>query len=202
MEQIFSVHYHNNSWGSNESVSGTGSTYAQTAHIRDYIIFLIQKYNIQSVFDVPCGDFNWFKHIVQHIPKYIGGDIVPTLIENNNQKYGDKTFIKFNIISDAIPEDIDLIFCRDLLVHFSYDDIIKALKNIKNSNVKYLLTTTFMNRPFRDITTGDWRHVSFFNAPFNFPKPLSIINENCTEDYPVNIDKSLALWLVADIPNF
>ena len=57
--------------------------------------------------------------------------------------------------------------------------------------------TTFINRPFKDIlhaSTHAWRPISFFDKPFNFPQPLELINEKCTEIYPRYIDKSLGLW--------
>ena len=38
--------------------------------------------------------------------------------------------------------------------------------------------------------------------PFSFTRPIEIISENCSEFYPQYMDKSLALWKVADIPNF
>ena len=199
MQNTFTEIYSLNSWHGKESISGTGSNLYQTAQIREYIIMLIKKYNITSVFDVPCGDFNWFKHIVQHIPRYIGADIVPELIEQNKKQYN-HTFLHLDITKDVLPAT-ELIFCRDLLVHLSYKSIVQALQNIKRSNAKYLLMTTFVNRQFKDIPDGGWRPISFFNAPFLFPKPLAIISENCTESYPSYIDKSLALWAIRDLPD-
>ena len=162
-------------------------------------IMLIKKYNITSVFDVPCGDFNWFKHIVHNIPTYIGADIVPALIEKNKQQYN-HTFLHLDITRDPIPAT-ELIFCRDLLVHLSYESIVQVLRNVKRSNARYILMTTFTNRPFKDIPDGDWRPISFFDKPFHFPKPLAILSENCTESYPSYMDKSLALWLIKDLPD-
>jgi len=61
--------------------------------------------------------------------------------------------------------------------------------------------TTFINRKFKDTKTdGDWRPISFLNSPFNFPKPLELINEICTKYYPDFADKCLGLWKVEDIP--
>lgn len=59
--------------------------------------------------------------------------------------------------------------------------------------------TTFINRPFIDIQTGHWRPISFFDAPFNFPQPLELINENCMEGFPKFLDKSLGLWKLEDL---
>jgi SAM-dependent methyltransferase len=162
---------------------------------------IVQKYNIKTFFDVPCGDFNWFRHIVEYIPNYIGGDIVKEIITKNRDQY-DYTFLHFDLVNDAIPSDVDIVFCRDVFVHLPLDAIIKALKNIKRSNAKYIFMTTFINRPFQDTYTGGWRAISFFDPPFSFPQPLTLINENCPQSYPAFIDKSMGLWLIKDIPDF
>jgi hypothetical protein len=104
-----------------------------------------------------------------------------------------------NLLTDKIPQ-VDLILCRDCLIHFSYADIFRALKNICDSKSEYLLTTTFTERKInRDITTGNGHLINLEIAPFNFPAPLKSIIEGCTEDFGANKDKALGLWRVADI---
>jgi len=202
MESVFTYYFQNNCWGNSESLSGGGSSQEQTRQIKESILFIVKKYKITVFFDVPCGDFNWFKTIVQHIPTYIGADIVLPLINKNKENFNTHTFIHFDLTKDIFPEKIDIIFCRDLFVHFSFDKIIEALRNIKKSKAVYLLTTTFINRQFTDIDVGGWRPVSLFNAPFNFPPPLELLSENCTESFPNLMDKSLGLWYIKDIPDF
>ena len=85
------------------------------------------------------------------------------------------------------------------MVHLSYENIFKAIKNIKATGCKYLLTTTFVNQQQNyDIVTGDWRPINLQEYPFNFPKPLLVINENCTEGSEVK-DKAMALWEISQI---
>ena len=94
-----------------------------------------------------------------------------------------------------------MLFCRDCFVHFSYSDIYFALDNIKQSKITYLLTTTFPDcESNEDITTGDWRLLNLEKPPFNFPTPLRLINEQCSEGGGLYQDKSLGLWQVQDIP--
>lgn len=197
MEDTFSTIYEKNKWLSAESRSGSGSTQFQTKYIQEQLVHFIKKYKITSIFDCPCGDFNWFKNIVNEIPQYTGADIVKAVIEKNKEQHN-YNFIQFDITKDPIPE-VDLIFCRDLLCHFSLDSICSTLENIKKSKATYILVTTNINRPFQSIKTGDWRPLSLFDKPFCFTKPIEIINENCSEFYPSYIDKSLALWKVSDI---
>lgn len=94
----------------------------------------------------------------------------------------------------------DIVIIRDCLVHFSYEDIFNAIKNIKSSGSKYLLTTTFTNNHFNhDIVTGHWRRLNLLEKPFNFPSPILVINENCTEGNGESKDKSMALWEIDKI---
>lgn len=202
MEQQFNHIYNNQKngnfsmgFGKSESLSGPGSSLENTEILIRELPNIFKKYNIKTMFDIPCGDFFWMKNVINNTDiSYIGGDIVEDLVIKNKEKYN-CNFVKFDICKDKIPDNIDLIFIRDLFVHFRYNDINLALDNIKKSKVKYIMTTTFINRKNSELPYNNpWRPLCFFNSPFNFPKPIEIINEICMEDYPNNLDKSLALW--------
>jgi hypothetical protein len=103
-------------------------------------------------------------------------------------------FKKINLIEDKLDK-YDLIFCRDCLVHLSNSDVIAAIKNIVSSGSRYLLTTTFTERTENiDILTGQWRPIILQKKPFNFPPPIELYNEQCTQDSEKFSDKSLGLW--------
>jgi SAM-dependent methyltransferase len=184
-----------------ESVCGPGSCLAQTAEIRHRLPMLIADLNIRTLLDVPCGDFYWMKHVRLGIEEYIGGDIVPTLVEQNRKRFGDskRTFLHLDIMRDYLPR-VDLILCRDCLVHFPSAAIINTLKNFKRSQSQYLLTTSFTEpRPNTEIPMGGWRPLNLQLPPFNFPQPLRLINEKCTEVNGTYWDKCLALWRLDDL---
>ncbi len=202
IKTTFTKIYKRNSWGSYETVSGTGSSIDATKELVKQIPILIDKLHIRTLIDAPCGDFNWMKHVELNIEKYIGIDIVPELINNNQQNYtsDNRKFLNLDITRDNLPQ-ADIILCRDCLVHLSFNDIEKAIKNFQKSNSQYLLTTSFTDRANNeDITTGEWRPINLELEPFNFPKPLYLINEKCMEEGGEFADKSLALWRVADLP--
>ena len=87
LKDRFTYIYSSNYWPSKESVSGPGSEIENTKNIRKELIKFIQKYNIKIFLDIPCGDFNWIKNIINKNIKYIGGDIVKELIDRNNKKF-------------------------------------------------------------------------------------------------------------------
>jgi hypothetical protein len=64
-----------------------------------------------------------------------------------------------------------------------------------------LLTTTYTDRRKNvDLFGKDiWRTLNLQLAPFHFPPPLKIINENSTEVDGNFSDKCLGLWLLDDI---
>lgn len=200
-DAIFTNIYVNNSWKGKASVSGRGSDPDQTAKIIIEIPKLLSKFNIETILDIPCGDFHWMKNISFNNHQYIGADIVKDLIDCNNSLYGNDSvsFQHLNLISDSLPV-CDLLFCRDCLVHFSFLDTYTALQNIVTSRSKYLLTTTFITRTKNtDIKTGDWRPINLQEYPYCFPPPLALIEEGCTENNGIYKDKSLGLWAIDDI---
>jgi hypothetical protein len=200
--KTFSHIHKKNLWNSAESRSGPGSTIHETATIRQVLPQLIAKYSIKRFIDIPCGDLNWIKTVDLGVEHYLGGDIVSDIIRNNKLRYENdaSTFEVVNLIETPLPAG-DLLFCRDCLVHLSYENIEKFLANLHKSKIRYLMTTTFTSRKSnKDICTGAWRAINLEIEPFCFPKPLEIIVENSTERNGKDTDKSLALWEVSQLP--
>jgi len=201
VDKIFKDIYEKNLWRSSASISGKGSDDLQTQTIIQEIPKLLSRFQISSMHDIPCGDFNWMSKLDLDGIAYLGSDIVPELIEKNNQIYASES-IKFKMLdltTDSLPE-VDLVFTRDCLVHLSYDDTVKALSNIIGSGSKYLLTSSFVDRERNyNIATGEWRPINLERPPFDFPPPIHIINENCTQDDEAFPDKSLLLWEIRNL---
>jgi len=193
LKKIFTEIYESNSWTSSESRSGLGSELLSTETIRKELPEVFKKFNIKSVLDIPCGDFNWMNNVDLKEVHYIGADIVENMIEDNKNNFKDYEFKVLDITEDDLPE-VDLIFARDILGHFDYENIEKTIKNIISSGSKYLLTTSFTKWEYNiDIKNGDWRPINLMLKPFLF-KPIYLINENCFEgDFQYN-DKCLILF--------
>lgn len=203
IKEVFTFIYETNHWQGDGSVSGAGSEKSQTAVIAQALPKLMAEFNIKSLLDLPCGDFNWMHQADLPVEKYIGADIVEPLIRQNQNTYGNSSrqFFVLDLTKDTLPE-ADLIFCRDCLVHLSFHDIGKAFANLRSSSIRYILTTTFTGRhENKDIHTGDWRTLNLQAAPFHLPAPLALVNEQCSEGNGAYADKSMALWLVKDLPD-
>jgi SAM-dependent methyltransferase len=192
-EAIFTNIYKKNAWWTGETHSGPGSNLLPTQIIREEIVKVIQQFNIASLLDIPCGDFHWMQKVPLDI-QYIGADVVKELIEDNQQKYQNekRNFIHCDIIRDDLPQ-VDLILCRDCLVHFPNEQIWQALTNIKRSGSKYLLATSHIKTTHHtNIQMSNWQPLNLLAEPFNLPTPLLIISEGLA-------DKSLLLWNIQDI---
>jgi hypothetical protein len=197
--EVFTDIYQQNKWGDKDSVSGPGSRLDRTDKIRKVLPLLISKYDFHSILDIPCGDFYWMKTVDLKI-QYIGADIVADLVKSNQGQYGidKRKFVQLDLIRDSLPQ-VDLVFCRDCLVHLSVTDIFRVLSNIKSSGSMYLLTTTFIERVKNaNILTGEWRPINLQLPPFKFPAPIELIDE--TAPYPNYYDKHLGLWKITDFP--
>lgn len=200
-DEIFTDFYKKIHWKNSESVSGIGSTLKQTEILRKKLPILIASFKIDSILDLPCGDFNWMKECNLGIKKYIGGDIVNELIEVNNMQYKSNivSFNTLNLISDKLPE-ADLLFCRDCLVHLSFTNIKEIFDNIKKQKNKYVMITTFPNLNTNvDIVTGRWRPLNFEKAPFNMPQAIDTIEE---DDVSGELKKCMGIWKREDIGFF
>jgi hypothetical protein len=193
--------YQTNHWRGTNSVSGEGASRNQVQQIEAELPTLLKRLQVNTFLDVPCGDFSWMQFVNLPVSLYIGADIITDLIAENQKRYGiqNRQFITLDLTVDPLPT-AELLLCRDCLVHFSFADIYHTLNNIKKSGIAYLLTTTFPNcKENEDITTGDWRLLNLEKPPFNFPKPLQLLNEQCSEGDGQFRDKSLGLWRMQDI---
>jgi hypothetical protein len=198
---VFTDIYKENRWRSNQSLSGPGSTIEQTQAVIEVLPLILKKYNVKTMLDIPCGDFNWLKNADLRSVEYTGADIVDEIVEKNKREFGadGRRFLKLNLLEDELPQS-DLVFCRDCLVHFSFNDISKALANVCKSGSTYLLTTSFIEHTNdQDILTGQWRPLNLLAAPFSLPRPDRIIDEKCTEGGGRYSDKSLCLWHIESI---
>jgi hypothetical protein len=172
--ESFTLIYSRNLWGSKESVSGSGSTLAMTESIRELLKVLIAKFEIKTIFDAPCGDFNWMSKVDLRDVIYIGGDIVEPLVLDLQRNFtsDNVSFIQVDITKDKFPKS-DLVLNRDCLFHLSYADILSTLGNFLTSKSKYFLSTSYENvGQFlnSNIQSGDFRLIDLLAAPFSFPK--------------------------------
>src|ERR1044072_7300935 len=62
-QEVFTDIFRSNRWGGTSSVSGSGSDLEQTRVLRRELPSLVQELQINTLLDIPCGDFNWMKEV-------------------------------------------------------------------------------------------------------------------------------------------
>ena len=193
-ENVFELIKDINYWTSLESISGPGSNVKNTLQTKKMIEDIIEKYNIKTILDIPCGDFNWMKTVKLKDCNYFGADIVQSIVDQNSKFYAKENieFKKLNLTYDCLPKT-DLIICKDCLQHLSNENVIKSLKNLVNSGSQYLLITSYpLTIRNYDIYDGDYRALNLFLKPFKLNEYL--LKKTETGNFELEIDKNLYLF--------
>jgi hypothetical protein len=182
--------FKNRSWGSSETVSGAGSEMRYTGNIRKLVGFVLENFPVKTMVDSPCGDCNWQWAIpgLENIT-YLGVDIVDEIIKQNRVKYANMSHMRFETVDFSVepfPVKPDVVMCRDMLQHNSFDAAFKAIMKIEDSGARFLLTN-WHHHPLQsskdsmdwnqDITPGGYYKIDVMIHPFNFSKPLMFICE-------------------------
>ena len=192
--QTFINYFDQQFWGNRDGSSGPNSAYELTPKLRANLQCLFQELKLQSILDIGCGDANLFRHMDISTIAYTGLECVPALTEQNQQNFADKLNMRF-ATADGITDDLpqaDLILCRDVVHYLPNELVLKLLDNIARSNSQYLLITHNVFSPHSANTKteiGVFRPVNLCQAPFNWPEPLQVIEE---DEYEWG--KALGLW--------
>lgn len=205
-EALFTEIWKSNLWGAETSRSGLGSEEGETANLHAGLPALLERLQVKTLLDLPCGDFHWMSRTNCHLDWYIGADIVGEMVTRNASLFATRDgrigFRRLDLLSDTLPA-ADAILCRDCFVHLSYANIAKALTNLRASNLHWLIATTFTDLyENHDAIDGDWRPLNMEAAPFRLPPAFAILNEGCKEAGGAYADKSLGVWRIDDLPAF
>ena len=157
MEQI----YEKKLWGgeSFDFYSGAGSH--QPALVEPFIdvmrSFLTSFETPLTVCDLGCGDFNVGQQLVPYAQKYIGVDIVPSLVARNRARYDadNLEFLCLDIVVDEWPA-ADCILLRNVLQHLSNAEVQSIVSKL--ADYKYAIVTEHIPQgsftPNKDIISG------------------------------------------------
>lgn len=179
-ERIFSSIHADNFWASAESTSGVGSELMYTSSLRSVLPGIISSYQVKTICDAPCGDFNWMQNVLSEAKSvnYTGIDIVQALIQKNKLLFKTDSidFILKDICTESLPK-CDLLIVRDVLFHFSNSDLVLFYKNLSKTEFKYLLVSHHDHAEDvnKDILTGDFRELNIGLAPLNFPIDKALV---------------------------
>ena len=143
MEESFTKIYDKKIWGGG---SGTGSKMSRNnLKYIDVLQSVLDGNEIKTICDVGCGDWEFTQHIDFGDRKYLGIDCVKSVIEANKKKFKRKN-VKFEhrVIGDSyIPEGYDIVIIKDVIQHWTDEDIIKYFTRIVKNNKLVFCTNGF-----------------------------------------------------------
>ncbi len=194
----FTETYKFNTWESSETKSGPGSEINSpfVKETKDFLTFVVNTYitsETLSISDIPCGDFNFINNLFEDIFEftnikqinYYAYDIVDNILSDfdklkklENVNY----YFKVLDITKEIPIKTDIVLCKELFIHLSFEDINRCFLNFKKSKSTFLIVNNFYNGENVDInytSLGECRPVYLLEPPLNFPEPKLIKGNYC-----------------------
>ena len=134
-ESRFASFYADGVWGRQAGeryCSGPGSTTENAAPLVAFLGEYIRTHGIRSMVDLGCGDFQVGRRIDLNGARYIGVDIVSSLIDYNNSRFGSENvgFMRCDLAIDALPA-ADLCLVKQVLQHLSDAEILAVLPKLE-----------------------------------------------------------------------
>jgi len=131
-EASFTKIYDKKIWGGG---SGTGSKMSRNnKKYIEMIQDILQDYDIKTICDIGCGDWEFTQHIDFGDRQYLGVDCVESVIDENKKKYKKVKFDHKVIGEDYIPKGFDLIIIKDVIQHWTDEDILNYFGQILKDN--------------------------------------------------------------------
>jgi SAM-dependent methyltransferase len=150
-----------------------GSREELTRGYRSYLHAFLRNNRISSVVDLGCGDWQIARHMDWTGIDYTGIDVSSVVLETVQQfaRPGVR-FMQANAVTDPLPA-ADLLIAKDVLQHWSNDDILAFLPKLENYRAA-LITNGFpaelMNLLNLDVPTGHvQRAIDISRPPYNVP---------------------------------
>jgi SAM-dependent methyltransferase len=161
---VFEKIYGTGLWGGG---SGRGS---DPEVVQPYLLFLqafLEQNAIESVVDVGCGDWSFSQLVDWGNRRYLGVDVVASVIEENRREHGTAN-LSFRC-ADPTREDLqvsgDLLLMKDVLQHLSNANVHKLLALTRR--FRFSLITNAYAPVNDDCENGDTRPLDLRAAPFN-----------------------------------
>lgn len=132
--------YQRNVWGGKPGSfdSGAGSEDGFTESYVRLVRAFIEERGIHSVVDLGCGDFRVGRKLIDGIERFVGVDIVQSLIERNRSAFPGVEFARRDLTTDELPP-AELALLRQVLQHLSNAEIQRVLQNCRQ--YRYLIVT-------------------------------------------------------------
>ncbi len=179
---VFSEIYKTSFWGNG---SGDGSEFKYCIPYINFLHKFFNDFNVNTIVDLGCGDWQFSKEINFKGKKYLGIDVAEEVIQTNKKLFSSKD-IQFSLLGkyEDIP-DSDLLLCKDMMQHLSINENKKIIKDVF-PKFKYIISTNCVSprskfgdflykaigkydtkRLNKDILNGDFTLFNITKPPYN-----------------------------------
>lgn len=153
------------------------------------------KHSVTSMFDAGCNDCQWMNTQTFGVA-YRGGDISLSAVARAMCQT-DLDIMVHDITRDPIPP-CDLLWIRDVMIHLSDRDRLRALQNWLASDIPWIMMTQVDGVTNQDIVYDGQFHttqVNWYAEPWLFPRGTDCVFEMGT--------RKMELWhrdQIKDLP--
>jgi hypothetical protein len=175
-----------------ETANGPGSTLEATEQIREWLSGLLIRYDIQTMLDAPCGDWNWMNSANIGEVEYTGWDTDPNVIADARERLAhmkyppDALFERVNLLTVPEIPEYDLILSRDFFAHLPNKPIQTVLRKFEDSGTRYLLASNYPDA-VNDFVykPQDFTYFGYLERPVNLEAgPFSLTKIEATQEKP------------------
>jgi hypothetical protein len=135
-EEVFTEIYQRNKWGGSRGEFHSGSGSADKRVVAAYVAVISEwasreKFHGLTFVDLGCGDFRVGSQLRPLACRYVGVDIVDSLVRHNQATYADAAteFVRLNIVTDELP-DGDVCFVRQVFQHLANHQIAGVIQKL------------------------------------------------------------------------
>lgn len=202
-EHIYDTHL----WSTDNGGSGTGSGLAVTQYAMSAVRTVVNKFEIHSMADVPCGGMHWMPFLLRdlrddvHEFSYHGLDIVRSVIQASQARFANESWMQFEVLDftrTPVPAGVELIMCRDALQHLPLGMVVDALEMFSKSEARFLLVGSYLGSGAENrlIEAGDYYSINLTLDPFSLTGYQHLYHEH-TSEFLADPDKHLLLFSMA-----
>lgn len=185
-EEVFTEIYEQNRWGGRPGEFYSGADSGDPPSVQAWVSAVTESASREGFLgcafvDLGCGDFRVARHLLPLCSRYVGVDLVASLIDRNEREFGNETtrFTRLDIVSDALPEG-DVCFVRHVLQHLSNEQIAIILGKLASYRWVFITEHHPVDddriRPNLDRVHGGYTRVCqnsgvyLTEPPFSLPK--------------------------------
>lgn len=148
--------------------SGPGSTRSITRPYRRFLESFIKDHRLKTILDLGCGDMEVMSRVDLRKAKYLGVDVISERVARNAKKHPDLKFKRGDARTFSV-DGFDLVIIKDVLQHWSNDEVKVWIDRFLASSAKMALVTNCNYGPTvnTNIPTGTWRALDLTKPPFS-----------------------------------